>query len=75
MSLISTQLRIELIETGPKSALLDPESRYSRHGLCRLDHGVRVVDVANAAEIGLIDRDRRRAEGDAYETQCRDTVR
>jgi hypothetical protein len=51
-ALISTQLRIELIETGPKSALLDPESRYRRHGLCTLDHGVRVVDVANAAEIG-----------------------
>lgn len=26
----------------------DPESRSSRHGLCRLDHGVRVADVGNA---------------------------
>lgn len=28
----------------------DPESRSSRHGLCTLDHGVRVADVGNAGQ-------------------------
>jgi tRNA A37 threonylcarbamoyladenosine dehydratase len=73
MFLISTQLRIELIETGPKSALRIPRVAVVGTGLVGSTTAYALLMSGMPAEIVLIDRDRRRAEGHAHETQCRDT--
>jgi tRNA A37 threonylcarbamoyladenosine dehydratase len=69
MFLNSTQLRIELIETGPKSALRIPRVAIVGTGSVGSTTAYALLMSGTSAEIVLIDRGRRRAEGHAHETQ------
>jgi tRNA A37 threonylcarbamoyladenosine dehydratase len=69
MFLNLTQLRIELIETGPKSALRIPRVAIVGTGSVSSTTAYALLMSGTSAEIVLIDRGRRRAEGHAHETQ------